>query len=97
MSGEIVDIIESMLNGSNQVVSFWDRKKWSFDRDTKRERRTTDLLELISKLRLAKSAEKTYISICPVKHLLERKTGPINHRRLPPYRQSEEDHHNPEA
>ena len=74
-----------MLNGANQVVGFGDRKRRSFNRDTKRERRTTDLLELISKLRIAKNAEKTYISIRPVKHLLERKTGSINSRCFPPY------------
>ena len=85
VSREVIDIIESMLYGSNQVLSFWDRKKWSFNRDTKRERRTADLFELVSKLRFAENAERQYISVRPVKHLLERKTGPINSRCLPPY------------
>ena len=48
VSREVIDIIESMLYGTNQVLSFWGRKKCSFNRDTKRERRTADLLELMS-------------------------------------------------
>ena len=40
---EVIDIVESVLYSSDQVLSFWDRKRWSFNGDAKREGRTADL------------------------------------------------------